>query len=273
MNRLSCALLQAKCMQCSLHDKGLCAIVQADTLARLASTGTQHDYPVNRTVWDEGTAPVFVGLLVSGYLRLARYRMDGRRQIVSLMTPGDIIGGTGPGIFAGYTLEAATDVRICRFESRVFDRLMGEDRDLPRAVYRLRAAKLDRLRRQIWWLGVLTAEERLCGFLASATRYMPFAPQPGGGGTLTVDLPRSDIADLLAISVETISRITRCLDASGVIRIRDPRHFEIPDLGKLVEIGCFQDVPGNVPPLGAIPENGAFSGEGSGISRCVATAS
>ena len=138
----------------------------------LAST---RDYPANRLVWDEGKKPDFIGILVSGYLRFQRYRIDGRRQILGLLVPGDIID-EHLGTDSACSVEASTDARICRFDARQFQQLMARDPTLVQAVYRLRSIKLDQLRALIWVVGALSAEERLCAFLTTVTNFMPFTP-------------------------------------------------------------------------------------------------
>ncbi|MGB8814205.1 MAG: Crp/Fnr family transcriptional regulator [Paracoccaceae bacterium] len=201
-------------------------------------------YASNRVVCGEGADPDFTGILVSGYLRLQRYGMDGRRQILCLLTPGDILGGQksrGP----SYSVEASTDALICRFETKNLDRIMAEDADLRRAVYALHSGKLEQLRWLTWSLGALSVEERLCAFLAVATKYMPYQTL-GNGGVLSVDLPRADIADLLGTSVESISRITNRLDGEGIISIRSARQFEIRDLDRLIVLGCLQGTFENI---------------------------
>ncbi|MGO4915495.1 Crp/Fnr family transcriptional regulator [Pseudogemmobacter sp. W21_MBD1_M6] len=211
-------------------------MISPETRDKLVSTGRIQDFPANGRICDEDNGPAFVGVVISGYLRFQRHGMDGRRQILSLEMAGDIIGDSSSHR-AGYAIEAATDVRVCRFDKAVFDRLMVEEPDLVRAVYKLRMAKLERLRWLTWSLGALSAQERLCSFFAMATNFMAFEPDGRTGGILHVDLPRSDIADLLGVSMETISRIAKRLHEIGALRTITPYKFEIPDLPALVEMG------------------------------------
>lgn len=227
------------CANCPTRDFGICSMVRAQGKTLLSQLGRVQDYPANKVISDDETASGFTGALISGYLRLQRYGADGRRQILSLLTPGDIVSGPR-GRSVCYTIETSTDARICRFNARLFDQLLDVNPELRRMVYRLQTAKLDQLRWLTWSLGALNVEERLCAFLAMATNHMPYDPLPGGGGVLTVDLPRHDIADLLGTTVESISRITNHLDETGVIRILNARQFEIPDLDRLVAMGCLQ---------------------------------
>ncbi|MDO8313173.1 MAG: Crp/Fnr family transcriptional regulator [Sideroxyarcus sp.] len=212
---------------------------------QLAHSGHIHSYAANRIVWDEGSDPNFTAILEAGYLRLQRYGIDGRRQILCLFTPGDFIGGP-KSWGAGYSVAASVNAQLCRFDSRTFEQMVETDSDLRRTIYLLRSAKLDQLRWLTCLLGALAAEERLCAFLAVATKFMPCQITPEGGIILTLDLPRPDIADLLGTSVESISRITNRLDAIGVLKINDAREFEILDLPRLRVMGCLQGTLDNI---------------------------
>ena len=48
-------------------------------------------------------------------------------------------------------------------------------------------------------------------------------------------LTRSDIADFLGLTIETVSRQMTKLRKDGIIHIRNNRHLDVPDLAKLAE--------------------------------------
>jgi CRP/FNR family transcriptional regulator len=115
---------------------------------------------------------------------------------------------------------------------------MVKQNDALRAeLFRQKQDQLDRLHWLTWSLGALTAEERLCAFLALSSKFMPYQQLPDGTSILSVCLPRKDIADLLGTTVESISRIVHKLSDTRIIQIKDPVHFRIRDLNKLIEIG------------------------------------
>ena len=263
--RFSLNLLgSAICDRCTVRTVGLCGLIDDSARGQLIANRHSVSYPANTTLWGEGEVSEFIGIVTQGYLRLERYGVDGRRQIASILMPGDVVGDTlgRPSTFA---VAAATKATVCRFDARVFQQQERTDPAFRRAVYRQRMMKVEQLRGLSWVLGALNAEERLCAFLSMATQYMPYTPLPEGGGLLTVELPRADIADLLGITVETISRVTRRLEAEGIIRIRTAQSFEIPDLGRLVRIGCYEttigliDTPATMGHAQAAPEGRALS--------------
>jgi CRP/FNR family transcriptional regulator, anaerobic regulatory protein len=172
----------------------------------------------------------------AGILRLQRYSYDGRRQILSLYLPGEIVGYESQ-FREGVSVETVTESGLCRIDKRRFDSMLSKNRALRVDVLRQQQDQLDRLHWLTWSLGALGPEERISAFLALSCRFMPYQALPDGTGVLSMLLPRVDIADLLATTVETISRITHKLSETGLIEIRDPSHFRILDLRKLASLG------------------------------------
>lgn len=216
---------------------GLAGQLPGPSLTALAEICSLQTLPPGRVLWRAGATPGLTGFVVSGYLRLQCHGRDGHRQILSLLCPGDLVGEL-PGRAARHTLEACTETRLCRVADRAFLALMREDPALRRLVSRLCIARRDQLRWLTWAVGALAAEERVCAMLLMALDHMPVLRLTDGSLILTLDLPRADVADLLGTSVETISRVTNRLAATGVIEIVSARQFRILDLARLGRIGC-----------------------------------
>lgn len=180
-----------------------------------------------------GGIPVHdVWLIRQGILRLQRYSHDGRRQILSLFLPGEFVGHEGE-FRVGLSVETATQSGLCRIDRRKFDMLVDQNDSLRAELFHQKQVELDRLHWLTWSLAARRPEERLCAFLALSSKFMPYQPLPDGTGILSVLLPRTDIADLLGTTVESISRILHRLSETGVIEIRDPAHFRLLDLSHL----------------------------------------
>ncbi len=177
-----------------------------------------------------------VWFIRSGILRLQRHAVDGRRQILSLFLPGEIIGFEGE-FREGVSVETVKQSGLCRMDQRKFDTILNRNDELRAELFRQKQDQLDRLHWLTWSLGALSPEQRLCAFLALSSRFMPFQWLPDGTAILSMQLPRADIADLLGTTVETICRINRKLSECGVIEIKDPSHFRILDLKQLTSLG------------------------------------
>jgi CRP/FNR family transcriptional regulator len=227
-----CAGLGANCPS---RRGGFCDRLDEKGLAMLSASAHLERLPADRVLWHDDGPPV-TGVLLSGLLRFERCNSQGRRQILNVILPGELVGPEMDRD-AGYSIEAATDATFCRFDTALFERRIADDHALRAEVYRQSLRQLDRLRWLTWIIGTLSPEERVAAFLVAATDYMPFQPQPEGGPVLSVLLSRRDIADLLATTVETTCRILKGLEREGLIVLRDARHIEVPDLAALARRG------------------------------------
>ncbi|WP_164871812.1 Crp/Fnr family transcriptional regulator [Solirhodobacter olei] len=260
------------CLSCQAYTKGICGGLPARAHARLKARSYAVGYHENQGLWNETSDKAFVGILQSGYLRMARYSAEGRRQIMGLVFPGELVDERAD-VRMGYELEAVTPAQVCRIERPAFERLISEEPELRRAVYLQHAVRLDEMRQLVWSLGLQTSDERLVRFLALACEKLRYQPMPDGGGILTVDIPRADIADLLGTTRESISRITHRLQDEGLIEIRDPMHFGIPDLDRLRRsaglvparaANANRRTTGHVQGLGIAPDDLAMKPPGTG---------
>ncbi|MBI1171382.1 helix-turn-helix domain-containing protein [bacterium] len=181
-----------------------------------------------------------IWLIRSGILRLQRFSFDGRRQILALALPGEIIGYETPWR-SGLSVETATRAKLCRIDRRDFEDRLDADAVLRREFAAQQQDHIERLRWLTCSIGSLRPEERLSAFLALATCCMPYQPLPDGTAVLTMLISRADMADLLATTMETISRVTHALEEDGVVTIVDPAHFRIVDLKKLAALGRISD--------------------------------
>lgn len=172
----------------------------------------------------------------TGILRLQRYSYDGRRQILSLFLPGEIVGYEDR-FREGVSVETVTRSDLCRIDRHRFDTMLSRNNTLRAEVFRQKQDQLDRLHWLTWSLGALGPDERLCAFLALSTKFMPYLAFPDGTGLLSMQLPRKDVADLLATTVESVSRIVHRLSETGIIEIHDPTHFRVLHMKKLIALG------------------------------------
>ena len=91
--------------------------------------------------------------------------------------------------------------------------------------------------RQRWLLvlGRKSAPERLAIFLCFLAEHIDPENSNAPNARILFELPlkRSEIADFLGLTIETVSRQITKLRQKGVIILHDNRHIEIPDLAKL----------------------------------------
>src|ERR1700760_3783444 len=165
----------------------------------MESLGTLRGYGADERIYRQGESADYWYRLVGGAARKCTHVLDGRRQIVDFLLPGDLFGFRA-GDCSVECLVANTTV--VRYPRREMESLMEADPQLAREVREFAFASIDRMQSRIVLLGQSRAIERVCQFLLE----MAYRAQIEPPGTVSLPMSRYDIADYLAIAVETVSR-------------------------------------------------------------------
>jgi CRP/FNR family nitrogen fixation transcriptional regulator len=161
--------------------------------------------------------------LMAGAARRCALRLDGRRQIVDLLLPGDFFGLTARDEY-DFTIEAVTDdTMVTGYPRRRVEMLADSDPLLAREIRALAFESISRLQAQLLVIGRVTATEKVGSFL------LQLAARTSDGSVVVLPLSRYDIADYLALSVETVSRSLSDLKHRGVIALSGTRRVRIVD--------------------------------------------
>jgi CRP/FNR family transcriptional regulator, nitrogen fixation regulation protein len=119
---------------------------------------------------------------------------------------------------------------VAAYLRRRVELLADADPQLAREIRQIAFLALDRLEAQLLILGRITALEKVGSFiLEMATRLCE------RGNSVALPMSRYDIADYLAVSVETVSRALTDLKQRGVIKLSGTRIVRIVDRDALEE--------------------------------------
>jgi CRP/FNR family nitrogen fixation transcriptional regulator len=178
-----------------------------------------------------------------GAVRQYAVRPDGRRQIVDLLLPGDWLGFAAPD-GDRYAAEAIIEgTLLASYPRGRVQTLADTHPDVQRLMVEAVFETVSRLQKQLLMLGRVTAVEKVGSFLIEISERLP-NEHPD---RLELPLSRYDIADYLAISVETVSRALTDLKQRGVISLAGARQVRIVNREALDE-GRNAELPfGSVP--------------------------
>jgi CRP/FNR family nitrogen fixation transcriptional regulator len=200
----------------------------------MQSLGTLRTYDSDVTVYSQDEAADYWYLLVSGAARKCAQISDGRRQIVDFLLPGDLFGFDA-GARRECSVECLTrNTTMVRYQRPQMESLMEADPQLARQVREIAFGAIKRLQSRMILLGRSRALERVCGFLLEMAHRARVEAQ----GTVALPMSRYDIADYLAIAVETVSRSLTTLRCERVISFCGTRHFCIVNRGALEARCC-----------------------------------
>ncbi len=219
------------CETCDIRRTAICCSLDSAGLAALGRLGRKMRLNAGQTLVWEGDESVVVGNVLSGMLKLSTVTGDGREQIVGIVYPSDFIGRPF-GKDSQHSVTALTDASLCVFGRGAFDRFAREHEAVGHALLQRTLTELDRARHWMLLLGRKSACERVASLI------LEMAQRMGGGRDLVLPLSRQQMADVLGLTIETVSRSLTKLKQSGIISLPGPRLLSIAHPEKLERIAA-----------------------------------
>jgi CRP/FNR family transcriptional regulator len=221
------------CTACDVRRQAVCAALEDHELDALQSIMLATRLEANQTLVSEGESRRKVFTLTSGMLRLYTMLPDGRRQITAFLLPGDYLG-LGDEATYDETAEAVVDSNLCGFPVAEMDRLMERHPRLQQRLNQMTRIALRQARDSQMILGRLAPVEKVASFLlvlsARAVEHSQAA------SPVRLAMTRTDIADYLGLTIETVSRSFTKLRVQGLIRLPDAHQVEIVDRRALAAV-------------------------------------
>jgi len=221
------------CARCGVRTVAACAALEDWELERLEAITTSTTFEDGQTVFEQGDDPRYIFNLTEGAIRLLKLLPNGRRQVVGFVFPGDMLGLSSHGAYT-CSAEAIGKVGVCRFPRAKLLSLLDEFPNLKTRLLDIAADELSEAQEQMLLLGRKSPAEKLASFLWRLHR----DGSRCGGSENRIDLAmsRTDIADYLGLTIETVSRTFTRLRNDGVIRLDGAAHVVIEDEDALEEL-------------------------------------
>jgi CRP/FNR family transcriptional regulator len=216
-----------------VREKAICESLCDADLEALSQLGRRHTIACGETLMWQGDQEMVVGNVIEGVLKLTASSADGRDQTLGILYPSDFIGRPF-GRRSNHSVVALSEAKVCTFPRSAFDRFAESHPDLEHKLLERTLTELDRSREWLILLGRKSAGERLAAFLLDMADRLGTA---GPAGHIRFELPfgRQDIANLLGLTIETVSRQITKLREDGVIATPDRRGIVVLDRDRLVD--------------------------------------
>ena len=204
------------CGSCGARPLSVCGSIDDTDLGRLDALAEHIVLGSGEALIREGDDARHVFNITSGSVRVYKLLPDGRRQITGFLFAGDFLGlATGETyVFSAEAIEPAT---ACRFRKSDYRALIRETPALEAALLERATHELAAAQNQMLLLGRKTALERIATFLLDLPGHDP--ARVAEPGHVHLPMTRSEIADYLGLTIETVSRVVTKLKTGGVIRL------------------------------------------------------
>lgn len=223
------------CDHCIGRHLNLCKVLDEERLQQLLALGSIRHWQRHQILFRAGDPVSNFFKIRQGLVSVSRTLDDGRRQIVAVRAPGDCVGYLDTDGHYTFEGEALTDVEACSFDRRRFDGLVAENPDLAAALAAALSSALAQSAESMLVVGKLRSTERVAHFLGKmALLHRDLHAKPG---PFQLYMNRSEIADHLGLTIETVSRSMTKLKERAVIGLVESDEVIVLDHAKLREIG------------------------------------
>lgn len=188
-------------------------------LGVLAERARFRTFAENEVIARRGDPAARLYLILSGSILCVRESADSRERAAIHFHTGDSLGETLLLRRLNYPYDlmaVAAGTRVLEIDGEDFARIFVSDPELPRSVVQALTDKVIALGQRIVSLSLASANTRLA-------RYVLALPRQDRGGAPEVELPlaKKDLATLMAITPEHLSRILRRWHDARLVRMAD----------------------------------------------------
>src|SRR3569623_1709321 len=196
---------------------------EVEGLLSQSQPGPVSFYPVDAMIYAQGDATGPLYLVEFGTVRICQLTSDGRRQITSFCYAGDVFGRepSGEHEFYAESVDGA-GIRVLRPANAT---------GFAQKLLRLALRRFARMQARLVLLGRLSANERLASFLVD------LMDRQENDDVINLPMQRSDIADYLGLTFETVSRVLRVLKDKSIIRVSTVDRIDVLDTDALRTLG------------------------------------
>jgi CRP/FNR family transcriptional regulator len=182
-------------------------------------------FPKNKIIFMEEDTQNYMYVITSGKVKVVHQEFDGKEHIVAVHKTGDFFGEMAllDGKTAPATVIAMEDVDMLIMSKRDFEEYLLNNNKALKEIISILCLRL----RQAWMMNKAlrksNAEDKLRALLKLMGMHYGIKDQRGT--LITLKLTHQDIADYLAISRETVTRLLNKLVRDGEIEVLDDKNL------------------------------------------------
>lgn len=215
------------CDSCPVQDSAACSRLDAPQRQQLEMMGRGHIYQPGDIIFHAGDDNRQCATLISGLLKIVDCDSNGVERIITLIHPAGFVGE----LFAPlnrYDIVALNIARICLFPRADYEKMLNESPELTQGLLRRALQSVEDNQKFLALVNRRTAQEKVAGLLlalAESSGSAPCQPNPH----VELCMTREEIAALLGITMETVSRQIGKLESAKLIKRAGAQHIDIID--------------------------------------------
>lgn len=222
------------CSECPVRNRAACAVLTDEERDQLARVGNSRQLKRGEMLFAACDEDAACATLISGALKVCTVDEDGTERILALIHPAGFVGELfAP--FAHHDVVALGDSELCVFAKQDMNGALVRHPQLAQALLRRAQEDLHQSRELLALSGKRSASDRLGALLLSLAQAASDSPcHPAA--EFELPLTRGEMAGMLGMTIETVSRTLTRFERDGAIHRKGARGIELLDPALLGEM-------------------------------------
>jgi CRP/FNR family transcriptional regulator, anaerobic regulatory protein len=234
------------CETCPVRYSGICSALDNAALLQLGKIARRKSVKAHQVIFRDGDKADQYFNIVSGVVKLIKTLANGEQHIIGLLYPPDFMGQSLSRRHT-YSAEAAAETEVCFYPRVQFEIFLRTHPELERRIFHMTIRELDACRDWTLLLGRKCSYQRVAGFLLMMARRVPVmgcGHSAGDSAHFQLPFTRSEMADYLGLTLETVSRQFSCLKKKRIIFLPSSREVIVPDIKLLSAVANIESCSG-----------------------------
>ncbi len=238
---------QTTCAECSIRRLALFHGVPEEDLSWTQSyRSSQYTVAARREIYREAKHSDYMFTLYHGWIAIYKTLDNGKRQILRISLPGDMLGFQAQlDAPMNHSAMALTNAVLCAFPRDEMPELLRKNLSVAKRLTELNARDMNICQSRLLTIGQQSAIERIAFFCAELFHRVKSIYNSQGEHDIYFPLSQEDIGDATGLTKIHVNRTLKTLREQGLMQISS-RTLTIPDIDKLSELGGFDESSVNV---------------------------
>lgn len=187
---------------------------------------------------EEGDISTSLYIIHSGKVKLSKLTIQGKEQIVHLLTTGDFFGESNlfhDDMVMNLSCHALEDTKICVLKKQDFDQIMLSNPEISFKLLKTITKRLSHTEDLARTLATKDPEVRIADMLLEFCE--KFGTEHQNTVLITLPITREEVSSYVGLTRETISRKLAKLVDKGILSLIGNKQILIHNKGKLQSIG------------------------------------
>lgn len=232
------------CSRCNLYsDHGPCVkkvpIFRSlcdEDVQKITKMITHRSFEKGQALIHEGEKTDQLFILNNGQVKLSKFTVNGKEQILDIMTCGDFFGEMNlfhDDALSNFTAYAIEDTEICLITKEDIDQIMGANPDITIKLLKEVTKRLAHTENLAQNLATKDPEVRIAQMILEFCQ--KFGTEKDSGVMIHLPITREEIASYVGVTRETISRKLGKFEDLGLISLASNRELFVKDMHALQE--------------------------------------